>query len=171
MKKTLIIICSILMVLLTGCTTTSYEFTGEFVDVSGTDKASYHKDYIMMDCCDEWNDIIKYSTKIYYENPCIGIEIFEFYVYDKKGNEIEGINRTVTYHPTEFFSNLNYESITVYDFNTKESIQAEIIGTDVVFHTDKNGIFLAVKHGVSDEKPWICNPTSCNNKCSTCSEE
>lgn len=148
-------------------------FYGEYVSLdTDSEDAMYILNYLVMDCCDEWNEVTKYADTI--QDAC-AIEGFEFYCYDMSTNTVPTGKCMVTFHPTKEFLDKDYESITVYHFKTQKElpttitengeVQAEADGLD--------GIFLLTKKikGTTNNNLWISNVLDCNNQCRSCSDD
>ena len=142
-------------------------FYGEYVDTSGKTNAAYLKSYLIMDCCEEWDEFVDFARHI---KGASAVEGFEYHLYDENGEEVplkEDI--TVTFHPTDDFLSKDGELVVCsYPNGYMYQVTPGSDG-DVVFNTKESGIFLAVKKG--SESLWISNLPDCTGQCRTCSDE
>jgi hypothetical protein len=152
--------------LFTGCSAKEQILYGEYADITIRQNAAYQKSYLMMDCCDEWDDFVKFAKRI---KGAGSVEGFELYLYDKHENVINPKDTMdVIYHPTDDFKKREGE-IAVCAFPSGTLYPIEVLENgDIAFSTDKDGIFIAVKY--SEHKLWISNE-NCEGQCRTCSDE
>ncbi len=169
MKKILILLVSLTMgIFLCSCSKVEEkEFYGTYADAKSFINAEYEKSYLIMDCCEEWNQF-----KAFVENiKGIGAaEGFEYYFYDQNENIVTPKKPVeIIFHPTEDFKRRSGEcAVCSYPEGYLYKCE-ELENGDLKFTTDKDGIFVAVKY--SGYKLWISNLSDCNNQCRTCSDE
>lgn len=166
MKKAL---CILLLVLaLTGCSSEREKvFLGEFADLRLTTLASFHRSYLMMDCCEEWKDLTEYIHTL---KGISSVECFEYYLYDEDGEvmPLDTEDVLVLFHPTMDFKGRTGD-ISVYSFKTGKRYDASMTRNgDIEFHTDTDGVFVVTRDG--DTPLWISN-VRCTGQCKTCSDD
>lgn len=165
MKRVLLTICCVCVSFLCGCGS-SKEFYGKYVSMSGNINAAYSKDYVMMDCCKEWNDIVLFANLI--PNAAY-VEAFEYYLYDENENSIQNDKPlTITIHPSEHFNDVAYSDMHVYFLNDYTPIEITFTNEGYSFETDKTGIILLVKTNTNGMPVYIRND-ECFGQCKTCS--
>ena len=139
---------------------------GEFMDIEGDISAAYIKDYLMMDCCEEWSILVPFVKNI---KGISSAEAFEFYLYDEDGAETDPESMmTVTFRPSDEFNDREGE-IAIYKFPEGNVYACDTEAGQIRFYTDIAGIYVATRYG-SAEEPWISNQ-ECTGQCKTCSEE
>lgn len=170
MKKLLIFLVFIYIILLAGCTSDKEEKTlyGEYLDIKGYTNATYQKDYLMMDCCTEWQRLVRFIQEIDGVNSA---EAFEYYLYDEDGNDFKfdaenGLQ--LTFKPSEKFKERVGET-KVCLFPVGKVYPCEVADNgDITFTADTCGIFVCLKFGEGDL--WISNE-ECTGQCKTCSDD
>lgn len=142
----------------------------DYVDTEIDFKAGYCKGYLLMDCCDEWNEFVDYCKHI---KDASYIEGFEFYLYNDDGEEIKPKREfTVTFYPTEDFKTFEDETVVICSYPEgviKESVLNE--NGSITFKADRCGMYIAMGYKTSpNEVLWISNG-ECEGQCRTCSDE
>lgn len=178
MRKWVLII--LFCLILTGCGNKPKTLYGAYTDVTTAEKSCvYQKSYLMMDCCDEWNDFYDYVSTI---KNAVAIEGYEYYLYDKNGNKvIKNDKKEVIFYPTKGYldkiENAGKGHYEVYSFEDKEYINtSENEQGYPVINTKKQGIFvLAYISEDTDSEKYISNKTNlyisneeCDGQCRTC---
>lgn len=144
-----------------------------YVDVSTKDSNTFYiESYLMMDCCDEWNDFVAYINTL----NTTAAEGYEYYICDHSGERFEDsfYKNKITIHPSDEFkeeiqklgSNGKYR---LYSFDKKEEIECEEVNGEVEAKTDIRGIFI-VTYTVDDKAlEFISNEEECTGQCQECS--
>lgn len=148
-------------------------FYGDYVSLdTDSEDAMYILNYLVMDCCEEWNDITAYADTI--PDAC-AIEGFEVYCYDMSTSTVPTGKCAIIFHPTEEFLERDYETVTVYHFGTQTELPTEITENGDIKAEANNldGIFLLTKKikGTTNDNLWISNVEDCNDQCRSCSDD
>ncbi len=148
-------------------------FFGDYVDIDTSDAVTYTKSYLVMDCCDDWEDVVTYVKSL---PNTSGVEGYEFYCYNESENVIPA-NCTLTFKPTEGFTGVMYEKIYAIHFETKTIFSTYINKDGKIMIKDTNGldgIFLLIKEQANQtvDGLFISNLSEeCNGQCCSCSDE
>jgi hypothetical protein len=170
-KATLLLtLVTLISCFITGCGKEQNLYYGDYSRLLTTDSYAYQKSYLMMDCCEEWNEVKEKAENI--ENAR-AIECFEFHVYDENAKEVVLKNEsTVYFMPTsEFLQQYrsNYK-VHVYDEDMTEMKNAKFDENNVIeFTATHSGIYFVCFEGKGDTF-WLSNQPDCTGQCRTCSD-
>lgn len=173
MKAKRLLFCIILTILCAGCGfgKPSNFLYGRYVDLlPDTFDAVYQRNYLIMDCCEEWEDLCIFLN---HTEGLSMAEGFEFYMYDEDEQNVEPKKEIlILYRLSEEFRNrYDGSEISVISFPDGKVIPAAVGEGNgcITFRTDHCGIYVAVCYG--SKELWISNIEDCTGQCRTCSDE
>ena len=176
MKKCVkaLIAAVLLIAVVSGCGAKAKNFYGTYCDVTTKSKSvAYCKDYMMMDCCEGWEELLGFVKTL---DTVAAVEGYELYFYDDNGMETASEEHTVSLHPTASFMKrvamMDTDRFVVYSLENRQAYDAVYLSaSEVQFTTTEKGIFILA--AVTDKKvsnKYISNPY-CYDDCRTCAEE
>ncbi len=147
-------------------------FYGEFADIVTTNaKTAFIRSYLLMDCCEEWEDFCNLVISVEDASSAEGLEYYE---YNKKGRQLAAKSEiTIRFHPTEEFASKPYDDILVYSLTSGSCYEAQLMENgDIETTVKESGIFAFVKiSGNPAETVWISNIEDCQGECRSCSDD
>lgn len=169
MSKRILSAIIIVSLYLVGCgTDVSSYFIGKYCDIEGMlPSVTYTKDYIMMDCCEEWPLLVSF---VQHQHNISAAEGIEFYFYDEDGNKVspDG-NFTVHVSLNEGILAQSGSTYEAYLLGSNQPVVVKEENGIASFETNQTGIYVIVKKDEHAKDPWIYNEEDCHNQCKTCS--
>ena len=170
----IIFITFVLIVGITGMMRKETSLKDTYVDLATKNSdAFYIESYLMMDCCDEWDDMVDYVDAL----DATDIEGYEYYVNDYSGNHYDmGLfdsGNKITIHMTDEFKEAVDDAgeggtYKLYSFNTRKEIPCEEDGDDIIAKTKEQGIFILTYKVDGKDLEFISNEANCTGQCRNC---